>query len=120
MILQTIYDQLIYGNDTEKLGRDLYHIKGADFSIKVTFNKEGKVESMLLFHDIKEGEKMESKKDFRKYLIESAGEAIKSNNALIMCHVMGEISAYMSLTGEDDGLTYISKSLIAILSVLYS
>ena len=63
---------------------------------------------------------MEKSKDFRKCLIESAGEAIKSNNPLIMCHVMGEISAYISLTGDDDGLTSISKSLIAILSGLYS
>ena len=63
---------------------------------------------------------MEKSKDFRKYLIESASEAIKSNNGLIICHVMGEISAYISLIGEDDGLTSISKSLMAILSDLCS
>ena len=63
---------------------------------------------------------MEKSKDFRKQLIESAGTAIKSNNRLIMRYVMGEISAYMSLTGKDEGLIIVCKSLIAIMSDLYS
>ena len=65
MILQAIYEQLIYGNDTEKLGRNVYHIKGADFSIKARFNKEGQVESMLLSLDIKK-EKYGKIKRFQK------------------------------------------------------
>ena len=63
---------------------------------------------------------MGKSKDFRKYLIESAGEAIKSSNPLIMCHVMGEISTYIVLTGDDNGLTSITKSLVTALSVLCS
>ena len=65
MILQAIYEQLIYGNDTEKLGSNVYHIKGADFSIKARFNKEGQVESMLLSRDIKK-EKYGKIKRFQK------------------------------------------------------
>ena len=63
---------------------------------------------------------MEKSKDFRKQLIKSAGTAIKSNNPLIMCHVMGEISAYMELTGKDEGLIIVCKSLTTIMSDFFS